>query len=237
MPSGLRRLYSYFEWTTVLCFFQALIATTQEQSEAFESSAGAIISSVSSAKARMNEVRQQQEAQKKEAEETQAKAINDYWTNAFPYYHYAVVSLRDILMEELHNSQRADGVEQPLGYLQCLPTNWTLELESSMIGRKLTDIRFQNHTNVIFFITIDGNQDEQRSLRIYCAAGFVQFHPHQDVFWRRFNIPSLGLDLQEKTNFNQAHAFIVDALEVLVVAQEALDETNKSATKTLDNKQ
>ena len=34
-----------------------------------------------------------------------------------------------------------------------------------------------------------------------------------------------------------ANEFIDDALKVLVGAQEALDETNKSDTKTLDSKQ
>jgi len=94
-------------------------------------------------------------------------------------------------------------------------------LDSRITGKKLTEIRFEKATNVDFFISVDGNSDQQRPLRIFCSSGFMQIHPFNGYIWGNINIPALGIDLQTNAPLDQSHAMIDEALNVLVGAQES----------------
>ena len=189
---------------------QVAVVQTQKQFDNFNTGTN----DVEDAIAQLAKIKAENKAQKEAQEKATSEAANQWLTNALPYYNYALISLRDILIKEA--AKRGDGIAQSVGYFQCLPSTISPEI----MGRKLGEIGFQKDTNVVFFIEINGSDPVQNRLRIESSSGFMEINInifHGDMS-RLIQIPNL--DDYKGAPLGQAHSFIDEGLKSIIASQE-----------------
>jgi hypothetical protein len=158
------------------------------------------------------------------AKKTADTAIFDYWTNALPYYRQTILSLRDILRAEgAKNDDEVETHPAPLQFLQCLPES----ISSEDIGKNFGEIKLSKKTNMDFIISVQGNSDDQRPLKISCNSGYLIVHPYAGNFYCR--IKTVGIeDYEFPCSFEESKQKAYDALMALIDGQTAyLSQTNK----------